>query len=55
MSLHSDILPKKYCDELMRLCSDVSPMPFDDVTAVIDGAYGWNFAQRKRYEKAFEA
>lgn len=42
MSLHSDILPKKYCDELMRLCSDVSPMPFDDVTAVIDEAYGFS-------------
>ena len=28
MSLHSDVLPKKYCDELMKLRSDVSPMPF---------------------------
>ena len=42
MSLHSDILPKKHCDELMRLCSNVSPMPFDDVTAVIDEAYGFS-------------
>jgi ubiquinone biosynthesis protein len=28
MSLHSDILPKRYCDELMKLNSEVTPMPF---------------------------
>ena len=28
MSLRSDILPKRYCDELMKLCSEVPPMPF---------------------------
>ena len=28
MSLRSDILPKNYCDELQKLCSDVPPMPF---------------------------
>ena len=28
MSMHSDILPKRYCDELMKLRSDVKPMPF---------------------------
>lgn len=44
MSMHSDILPKRYCDELMRLRSDVSPMPFAEVTAVLEEAYGcsWN-------------
>ena len=31
MSLHSDILPKEYCEELMKLCSDVEPMPFEQV------------------------
>ena len=35
MSLHSDILPKAYCDELMKLNSDVTPMPFDVVEDVI--------------------
>ena len=25
MSMHSDILPKRYCDELMRLRSEVNP------------------------------
>ena len=42
MSMHSDVLPKKYCDELMRLCSDVSPMPFDEVMAVLEEAYGFS-------------
>ncbi|MBQ7148735.1 MAG: AarF/ABC1/UbiB kinase family protein, partial [Pseudobutyrivibrio sp.] len=27
MSLHSDILPRSYCDELLNLTSDVAPMP----------------------------
>lgn len=40
MAMHSDILPKRYCDELMQLCSDVKPMPFEDVIAVIEEAYG---------------
>ena len=33
MSMHSDILPKRYCDELMRLQSEVTPMPFEEVAA----------------------
>ena len=40
MSMHSDILPKRYCDELMRLQSEVTPMPFEEVAEVIEGAYG---------------
>ena len=40
MSLHSDILPEKYCDELMRLCSDVAPMPFAQVEEVLLQAFG---------------
>ena len=39
MSLHSDILPKAYCDELMKLNSDVTPMPFSEVTEVINRSY----------------
>ncbi len=39
MSLHSDILPKRYCDELMKLNSEVTPMPFEDVREVITGSY----------------
>ena len=44
MSLHSDILPKRYCDELMCLRSEVTPMEFPEVKEVIEQAYGcpWN-------------
>ena len=35
MSMRSDILPKRYCDELMKLCSDVDPMPFAEVEEVL--------------------
>ena len=44
MSLHSDILPKRYCDELMCLRSEVTPMEFSEVKEVIERAYGcpWN-------------
>ena len=34
MSLRSDILPKIYCDELMKLCSDVPSIPFSQVIEV---------------------
>lgn len=40
MSLHSDILPQRYCDELMKLNSNVTPMPFAEVEEVLDEAYG---------------
>ncbi len=38
--MHSDILPKRYCDELMKLRSDVKPMPFSEVSEVLDESYG---------------
>lgn len=40
MSMHSDILPKRYCDELMRLRSEVAPMPFAQVREVIESSCG---------------
>ena len=40
MSMHSDILPKRYCDELMKLRSDVTPMPYEEVIGVIEESYG---------------
>ena len=40
MSMHSDILPKRYCDELMLLRTEVTPMPFEDVVSVIEESYG---------------
>ena len=45
MSLHSDFLPKAYCDELLKLNSDVIPMPFDDVEDVINHSYGQDWRE----------
>lgn len=45
MSLHSDFLPKAYCDELLNLNSDVTPMPFDDVEDVINHSYGQDWRE----------
>ncbi len=45
MSMHSDILPKRYCDELMRLRSEVAPMPFTDVQDVINRSYGHSWTE----------
>ena len=39
MSLHSDILPKRYCDALMDLTSDVTPMPFSEVKEVLEKSW----------------
>ena len=40
LSMRSDILPKAYCEALTRLRSDVAPMPFEQVQALIENAYG---------------
>ena len=40
MSMHSDILPKAYCDELMNLNSSVTPMPYSEVLSILSEAYG---------------
>lgn len=53
MSLHSDFLPKAYCDELLKLNSDVTPMPFDDVEDVINHSYGQDW--RKLFQFIEEA
>ena len=39
MSLHSDVLPQRYCDELMKLTSEVTPMPFEEMVEVINRSY----------------
>ena len=39
MSLHSDVLPQRYCDELMKLTSEVTPMSFPEVEEVINRSY----------------
>ena len=53
MSLHSDFLPKAYCDEVLKLNSDVTPMPFDDVEDVINHSYGQDWRELFQFiEKA---
>ena len=45
MSLRSDILPKNYCDELQKLCSDVPPMPFYEVEEVLRDSFGYEWQE----------
>lgn len=40
MSMRSDILPKAYCDELVKLRAQAKPMPFSEVKQVIEKEYG---------------
>ncbi len=40
MSMHSEILPKEYCEELAKLRSEVKPMPYEEVIRVLEKAYG---------------
>lgn len=44
ISMHPDILPQEYCDELSKLCSDVAPMEFAEVISIIEESCGcsWN-------------
>lgn len=44
-SMHSDILPRRYCEELMRLRSDVSPMEFSQVAEVLEESYGCPYSE----------
>lgn len=43
-SMHPDVLPQAYCEELSKLCSDVAPMPYDEVISIIEESCGcpWN-------------
>lgn len=45
MSMHSDILPKSYCEELMKLNSEVPPMSFEKVEEILEEAYGCNWRE----------
>ena len=40
MSMRSDMLPQKYCDELMKLRADVKPIEFTEVVRLIEEEYG---------------
>ena len=49
MSLHSDILPRAYCEELVKLNYDVTPMPFSEVEEVVNRSY------REDWHQVFES
>ena len=40
LSMRSDFLPKEYCDALKKLRSDVSPMSYAQVVAIVEASYG---------------
>ena len=40
MSMRSDMLPQRYCDELKKLRTAVAPMPFETVREIITEQYG---------------
>jgi len=40
MSMRSDMLPQKYCDELMKLRADVKPIEFTEITRLVEDEYG---------------
>ena len=39
LSMRPDIIPEEYCEELTRLRTDVKPMDFDTVLAVLEAEY----------------
>ena len=39
LSMRSEILPQRYCDELAKLRADVEPMPLDTVVAALEEEY----------------
>lgn len=40
MSMRSDMLPQNYCDELMKLRTDVKPMSFEEVNKIVEAEFG---------------
>lgn len=40
MSMRSDIFPKAYCEELIKLRAEAKPLPFSEVKQVIEQEYG---------------
>jgi ubiquinone biosynthesis protein len=43
MSMRSDILPQQYCDELINLRTNVTPMDFSEIERVIASEYGVSY------------
>lgn len=45
LSMRSEILPEQFCEELSRLRSDVEPMPYETVLAVLESEYGGDLGE----------
>ena len=43
--MRSEILPEQFCEELSRLRSDVEPMPYETVLAVLESEYGGDLGE----------
>ncbi len=39
MSMRTDILPQAFCDELMKLRAEVTPLPYEQILEVIEAEY----------------
>ncbi len=45
LSMRTDLLPPRYCEELQKLRSEVKPMPMDEVTRVVETSLGMPLAE----------
>ena len=45
LSMRPDIIPTEYCDEFMKLRTDVAPMPYKTVIGVVEKEYGKAFGE----------
>ena len=46
LSMRQDMLPKAYCDELTKLRSNVKPLAFQEICAVLDEEYGCSYKEK---------
>ena len=44
--MRQDMLPKAYCDELTKLRSNVKPLDFQEICAVLDEEYGCSYKEK---------
>ncbi len=46
LSMRQDMLPKAYCDELTKLRSNVKPLAFQEICAVLEEEYGCSWEEK---------
>lgn len=42
LSMRQDLLPKEYCQELMKLQTNVNPLEFEEIKVILEDEYGQN-------------